>query len=812
MTPSPGIEPDNPHGSEALAPTETISTTILKGRYVLGPELGRGGFGITYLATDAVVGSRRVVVKVLNETRSRDAWSLRKFRGEMEALSRIDHPNVVGVFDYWESEDRRQYLVMQFVPGETLRKTIGREGLPLPAAAEIVKQTGRALAAAHEAGVIHRDIKPENIMIRTTQDGCVQIKLIDFGVAAIRIPDSRSASANVCGTFSYMAPEQFEGKSSPASDIYQMGIVAYEMVTGIVPFRATDPAGVALQQKRGVSVMPRQLRSDLPEAAEQAILKALSLHPAHRFRSAREFGDALAQALDPNMTPAVGNEARSRPESSGRASWRFRASLVAAAVLAAFAAGGYLLSRAKSSAPATVAVLPFENRTGEPELAYLAAGITESLIGDLSRVPTLRVSALGSVRRYEGRQPDARKAGRELGVGRVIEGWVSRREGNLFVDTELVDVGTGARIWGNAYSADLSSISGVFERFSSEVTDQLRLKLSGPLRDRLKRQYSVGSRSYEQYLKARFHLNKRTAADFDLAVQYFEEVLATDPGYAPAQAGLAATYARMATFGPFWSGAVPRDALERARGAAKRALDLDGTLAEAYDAKAMVEVNADYDWEAAGRDYLRSIDLNPNFAETHENYALQLAALGRSGEALREINTAEKLEPGNSHFRAAHGLMLYMGRRYDESLRVYSDIATTPEGAGRVADGIAWDYWMKSMPTEAMKVLDSMPKEFPELRVPFTITAYCRLGQMEQASALHDEYYLHNGRAWWYYLAVAHLNMRRPEDAVRDLESAYRERWWEVIWIGVDPLLDGLRPNPGFKRLLTTMKLATNPL
>ncbi len=454
-----------------------------------------------------------------------------------------------------------------------------------------------------------------------------------------------------------------------------------------------------------------------------------------------------------------------------------------------------------------IAVLPFENRTGDPALSYLSEGVTESLITDLSRIPTLRVSALGSVLKYEGSKVNPRDAGRELGAVRVIGGSVSKRGDNLFIDTELIDVATGARIWGKGYSSDRSSLPAVLESFSSEVTDQLRLKLSEPLRERLKRQYAVGSGSYEIYLKARYHLNKRTAPDFDQAVQYFGEVIASDPTYAPARAGLADTYAWMAVFGPFLSGVEPRYAWERARTSAELALQLDGTLAEAYNTRAMVEVNADFAWEPAMADYLRSIDLNPNLAETHENYAWELAALGRSAEALREISVAERLEPDNSHLRSAHGLILYMGRRYDDSLAMYSNVARTSEGAARVADVMAMNYWKKSMPAEAQTVLGKMPKTPPERFVPITITAYCRVGQMIQARALYDEYYQHGGRRWWYYLAIADLNMHRPEDAIKALEMAYGERWGEVMWIGVDPQFDALRSNPMFQSLLVRLNL-----
>ena len=759
------MEPDDLEMGDSSEPTKTITNTILKGRYRLGWELGRGGFGITYLATDMEVGSRKVVVKVPNERRLRDARNLEKFRREMEALSRIDHPNVVGVIDYWESQYHQQYLVMQFVPGETLSKLIRREALPLRVIAGIAQQIGRALAAAHEAGVIHRDIKPDNIMIRKSPDGGYQVKVIDFGVSAIRSPDALSLSSDICGTYKYMAPEQFDGKSFAASDIYQMGIVAYEMTTGKVPFDATGPAGIARQQRDGIKVMPRQLRPDLPEAAEDAIVKALSLDPSGRFQSARGFGDALCHALGPDLiSTTVAPPRRTLWERLWPAKQRFNVlrAIPVASALMTVAVLGFLSLRPKLPVPDFVAVLPFENRTGDPGLAYLSEGVAESLIVDLSRIPSLRVSALGSVMKYEGRQQDVRAVGRELGASRVIDGSVSMREASLFVDTELIDVATGARIWGNAYSADRSSISQILQRFSSEVTDQLRLKLSGPLRVRLKRQYAVGSHSYEQYLKARYHLNKRTADDFDQALQYFNQVAAADPDYAPARAGLADTYAWMAVFGPFLSGVEPREAWEHARDAARRALQLDGTLAEAYNALAMVEANADYDWPAATADYLRAIELNPNFGETHENYAWELAAQGQSMEAIREVNLAEKLEPDNSHFHSAHGLVLYMGRRYDESLKVYSEIARTPEGAARVAEVMAMNYWMKSMPARGAKVTEIGCRR--RLRNGWSHSPSPPIAgwvDWSRQDALHDQYYLHGGRSWWYYLAIAHLNMQQ---------------------------------------------------
>jgi eukaryotic-like serine/threonine-protein kinase len=306
-----GVGGDRAENRDPLPPTESMAEDVLKGRYLLGPELGRGGFAITYVAADLELASRKVVVKVLNECRSGDSWSLKKFKSEMEALARIDHPNVVGVMDFGYRSNGKPFMVMQYIGGRSLREMIPREGLPLPQVAQIIEQAGRAVSAAHEAGVCHRDLKPENIMLQSGEGG-EQVKVIDFGLATVRKSPDDSQSNSSVGTYAYMAPEQFEGRSSTASDIYQLGVLAYELVTGNVPFRASSPGGIVLQQIEGLKVPPKNLRPELPDIAQEAILKALSPDPRDRYERARDFGDARAAALvSADLEPGAWMKARS---------------------------------------------------------------------------------------------------------------------------------------------------------------------------------------------------------------------------------------------------------------------------------------------------------------------------------------------------------------------------------------------------------------------------------------------------------------------------------------------------------------------
>ena len=789
--------------------TQKLVQNSLKGRYVLVRELGRGGFGTTYLATDTELADRNVVVKVLFRQRANDAWSLKKFKGEMEALARIDHPGVVSVVDYGHLPDEIPFLVMQYVSGTSLQDLILRGGMPFERMSHIVRQEGRALSAAHNAGVCHLDLKPANIMVQTHAGGEEQVKLIDFGIATVQRLNAPSTSTKIAGTWGYMAPEQFEGKSSPATDIYQFGVVAYELATGAQPFPSSSPAQLLLQKTKPVKVRPKDLRPDLPAAAEDAILKALSPNPRDRFQQASEFGDALAGALQSGsateelivtQTDLIGAQMLSRRR-------LMRRSILATAAASIVAASAFFWFEFQPRPPESIAVLPFENRIGDMEMEYVSHGITESLINDLSRIPTLRVSALGSVHRYDISKADAKTAGRELKVDRLVRGSVSRLGDELRIEAELMDVRSGAQLWGRSYTVKTSSLSDVFERFSTEVTDQLRLKLSGSLKERLARQYAAGSDSYRYYLQGRLHLSKRTPVGFEEAVRSFDQAIAKNAEYAPAHAGLAYTYAQMTMHDSQFGIVSTARTLEIARTAALRALELDGTLAEAYNALAWVQMQADYQWDKAEKTFSRAIALDPNWADAHECYALELAALGRFGEALREIEIAERLEPDSWPLKAAHAMILYCARRYDESLAIIGEIAKDPHG-WIPGDLMAQNYWAKSMAAEALDALLRLPADFtPHIRTPLMATAYAHALENKKSRELLAAYPVRPETAVWYFLAVAHLALGDKAEALNCLERDYKRRSSEILFIAVDPLMDDLRADPRFRALLARMNL-----
>lgn len=796
---------------KAQAATESNAEELLQGRYLLLRELGHGGFGTTYLAVDRQVASRKVVVKVLLERRAGDTWSLNKFREEMEALARIDHPGVVSVVDFGHLPDNRPFLVMQYVSGSPLRELIPRNGMPLGRIASIVQQAGRALTAAHEAGVCHRDVKPANVMVQTRTDGENEIKLIDFGVATLEDVEETAGSTNVAGTWEYMAPEQFQGKSSPASDIYQLGALSYELATGVRPFRSNTPRELLLQKTKEVSVRPTNLRPDLPHAAEKAILKALSPDPKDRYARARDFGDALASALSGAVRADLSEISTRTTSFAARGAgrlvnrWHLAVALGGMALLA-FAAYSLFWKPHQAN---SIAVLPFENRMGDPEMEYLSDGITESLINDLSGIPTLRVIAHGAVMRYAGGKKDPLSAGRELRAERIVRGSVSRRKDELRIEAELMDTRSGLRLWGHTYTTKMSSLSEAQKQFAVQVTDYLRLKLSGPLKERLARQYAVGSEWYHDYLKGRFLLNKRTPSSFAAAARYFEQVIEKqNADYAPAHAGLAYTYALLAMHASVFGNVEPAHMLEQARTAAQKALELDGTLAEAYTSLAYVQMQADYEWADAEKNYKRAIDLDPNSPDAHECYALELAALGRFDESQREAQLAENLDPDAWAPKAAKATILYYARRFDESLAVLDAIGKGTGAQGELGDLRAANYWAKAMPAEALAVVSQLPESFtPHLRTPLLVSAYARAKQDYQAWALMESYKPRPETAIWYYLAIAHMDLGKKEEALRDLELDCARKSAEILFVNVDPMLDGMRSDERFRALIASMKL-----
>lgn len=700
--------------------------TLLDNRYLILRELGRGGFSCVFLASDEKVMSKKVVVKILQDREVRNEWTIQKFKQEIEALSRIDHPSVVGVFDFGELPSGSPYIVMKYVDGVTLRSSITPDGMELKRVARLIKVLGSALASAHQKGILHRDLKPENIMLQTLSDADEQPTMIDFGVAKVKnsLIAPSTVEPRTLGTYLYMSPEQFRGETvTTASDIYSLGVIAYEMITGRRPFNPETVAVLAEMHRVGVKIKPRDLRPALPERAQGLILQALSFAASDRPTDARKFAESLEVAI---KQPEVGNDEKenSRKQESAK-NERFSrklvvggvASLVLIAILAAIVWSKF--SSTSNTVLESVAVLPFNFRQANADADYISGGITDSLIDELSRIPSMKkVIAHASVARYRGQSVDPINVGHELDVQAVLFGEITQQGDLLTVNAELVSTLDKRHIWGATRSFRLTDLLANQIEISRDIVVSLqqRLKDGEPSRTNA---YPRDNTAYLLYLKGRDYWSRR---DVYRAAECFHQAIDRDPGFALAYSGLADAYSLM-------DDRLPDEVMPEAKAAALKALEIDNTLAEAHTSLAFVLFRYEWNWTGAEAAVKRAIELNPNYGTAHQMYALYLLATQRPDEALKEIKRAQELDPVSIGMRKTLGSYFLFTRQYDKALEEYQKMLEIDSKAP-VHGYLGLAYQQKGMFYEAFQETQKMraPKwsaeQMEQLRQAYVTSGY----------------------------------------------------------------------------------------
>ena len=780
-----------------LAPGQTI------GHYQIIRRLGAGGMGDIYLAEDARLG-RKVALKALPTHFTKDPERVTRFQFEAKAASALSHPNIVTIYEIGHI-DELHYIVFEFVDGLTLRQHIARGQLTTIAETlHVAMGVATALLAAHEAGIVHRDIKPENIMLRA--DGVV--KVLDFGLAKLTESKPIVSGATtlfqtqqgvVMGTAPYMSPEQARGLGvDPRTDIWSLGAVLYEMVTGRAPFEgSTTPDVMAAIIAREPAPLVRY-RADVPTDLEWIIKKALRKDRDERYQTARDFladlrhltqrlsfEEELQRSLDPTDSRRLERAVTySDRQSQGRQA---------------------------RSAIESLAILPLAPNYTDQSMEYFSDGVSESMINALSRLPELRVMAWCTVSQYKGRQIDPRQAGRELGVRAVVTGRVMQSSDRIVIKVEMVDVGDGSQLWGDSYTCAPSKILELETEISSEISEKLLLRLTSEEKRQLAKRPTDNVDAYHSYLKGRYCWNKRTDKDVKKAIEYFKTAIDADPAYALAYVGLSDAYLVLGGFGI--ATLAPKDAFPKAREAAMRALEIDDTLAEAHASLAYCLANYDWSWTAAEREFKRALELKPGYATAHHWYGfLYLASMGRLDEAIAELKQALELDPLALPVGSNIGLLLYLARRYDEALAqfrrnldmdrsfVYTNwqIALAYEQLGRYDEAIA--ALQKAIALSGNSVL-------PRVLLART---YALSGRKTEASALLDElielstqYYVSP-----YRIAAVHAALGDKDRAFKWLEHACEGRDGWLIWLGVDPVVDSLRSDKRFSELLDRIGLA----
>ena len=736
--------------------------SALADRYAVERELGRGGMATVYLAEDKKHG-RKVAIKVL---RPGLAVSLgaERFLQEIGIAARLSHPHIVPLIDSGEANGML-YYVQPFIPGGSLRERLDVERqLGIKETLRIAQEVGAGLDYAHRNRFVHRDVKPENVLFA---DG--HALLADFGVAqvySVSGTEGITEAGIAIGTPEYMSPEQASGEPhlSNASDIYSLACVVYEMLAGTPPVRGSGSRATIAKQVTDVPRPLRALRPDAPAHVERTLARALAKDPGERFPTVAEFVAALQREQ-----PSAG-------------------------------AIGSVIGR-------SIAVLPFVNASPDRENEYLSDGITDELINALAKVEGLRVASRTSVFALKGKPQDVRAIGALLGAAWVLEGTLRRAGERLRITAQLSSTEDGQLLWSERYDRTLADVFAIQEEIARTIVDTLRVTSFADFAAPSPKRYTESIAAYGLYLRGRFAWNTRTQEGITEAIRYFEQAIAEDPRYAPAYTGLADSYALQLDYR-----SVPvAEGFALAKQYARKALELDETVAEAHASLAWSLFIYDWDWEAAGQEFRRAVELDPRYATAHQWYAFWFAALGRLEEALVEAHTALELDPASVSIRRTVGWLCYYARRYDQArYHLARAIAMNPTAAEtyRIL-GLVFAYqgdW-----AEAERVL----REGMTLPGAATYTTaalgyvLARTGKRAEAEGLLAN--LEAQRRVDYVSPVAfatlYIGLDDPQHALDWMERALEERRGWLAYLRVNPLLDPLRGEPRFQALIEKMRL-----
>jgi serine/threonine-protein kinase len=737
----------------------------LKGRYSVERQLGEGGMAVVYLAHDAR-HERAVAVKVLRPEIASEIGADRFLR-EIKMAAGLTHNHILPVFDSGEA-DGLLYYVMPNMEGRSLRHRLDQEQqLSLDDALRITREVASALDYAHRQQVMHRDVKPENILLH---EGAALVA--DFGIGkALSGGKSITQSGITVGTPAYMSPEQASGDTTidGRSDLYSLGCVLYEMLTGEPPF--TGPSAQAIIAKRFVSPVPSvRTTRDVPESVDAAVSKALARTPVDRYRTGAEFADALLKLL----------RGASQVMNTGA-------------------------TDTKNTPQKAVAVLPFANMSADPENEYFSDGMTEEIINALSKVPGIHVASRSSSFAFKGkRDVDVRQVGEKLNVTSVLEGSVRKIGNRIRIAAQLVNVDNGYQLWSETYDRQLEDVFAVQDEISRSIVDAMKLKLGGEASPLVLPAKSLDA--YTTYLKARFHFNKFTESALRKALELFQNALLQDPSFARAYAGIADVWCDLADD---W--VAPDDAYPQAKAAAERALQRDPELADAMISIGKVLTWHEWKFAEGTASLERAVALAPNNSEAHWVLGTALPTVGRLGEGVEAVRRSVMLDPLRVEYAGWLARFHLYARNYELALATGKELLEIDEHYGR---GFVWmgstflemgdaeralDWFQRGQALErAVRSYDAM-----------IVRALAALDRHEEAqeimTRLEAESRQHYIRS--EYLAMGHAALGNLDKAFDSLERAYQARSAGMIYLHLDPGYRPLRDDPRYSELVNRIGL-----
>lgn len=829
------------------------------GQYKILSHIGTGGMGEVFLAEDSKL-ERRAAIKFIRPEIAQMPDQLRRFLQEAKTASSLNHPNIITIYEIGEI-DGIQFIATEYIEGKTLRKVMSAGSLTLSDSLNIISQVATAAYAAHKAGIIHRDIKPENIMVRDDK----LVKVLDFGLAKLQnmetafvedpadVPEntvvlggkSRShnltASGFLMGTVAYMSPEQARIETVDSrSDIWSIGVVLYEMLCGKKPF-----LGDSTREKINSILKnePRTLGGNVPSEVDRIVKKALRKDAEKRYQSALSFLQDIndlrkeftneeeslnnpptyerKQSTSPNESKITDAPIYPYPSgeysvnrSSSSAEFVFdkvkthRISTIGmfASLIIAIVIGGYFYTLTSSQPMNSVAVLPFINENGNSEMEFLSDGISESIIDSLSQLSGIKVIAKNSSFQFKGKDLSLDDLAGQLGVKSILRGRIKLSGDNFQVFAELINVSDKKKIWGQQFEGKIKDVLNVGSDISQEIAKQMKIHLSVEEKKQLVSTKRVNPEAYKLLLKGRFYQSKGTDESSKKAIGYYDQAISIDPDYAEAYAALAKSYLFLGGN----SFLDPKEAMPKAKAAAKRALELSENSADVHDTLANLKRD-EWDWSGSEWEYKRAIELNPNLASQQFSYAFFLSTQGRHEEAISFLQKARELDPLRRNIYQDIGIIYYFARRYElakEQYEIALELNANPSG---IFYGLGFTNAAKGNYSEAIdyyrKALRILGGKHTGVKC-YLGFALAKSGKINEAKALLKE--LETGKEYVspVELAMLYAGLEDRDKAISALERGYSEHDSQMQFLGVEPHFDSLRSDSRFVGLIKRVGLS----
>lgn len=746
-----------------MASTATIVPGSQIGPYRIVRMLGSGGMGEVYLGHDSRL-ERDVAIKILTSHPGVCPDTLARFARETRVVAKLDHPNIVTLFEVGDFEGR-PYLVMQYLNGPSLAEFARGRQLSVATVLDLGVQVCAGLQAAHECGVIHRDIKPSNILL----DSRLRARIVDFGIARIATATRLTTEGSLCGTVGYMPPEVVLGEEADTrSDLYSLGVLLYELLTGQLPFPAGSAPSYLYSVVHEQAPPASRYREETPAGLEAVLERLLAKDRELRHSSAAELaGDLQRLAIDPQGPSAP---TRQRP---------------------------------------SVAVLPFEDMSPGRDQEYLCDGLAEELINALTRIEGLRVIARTSAFAFKGIRTDVRQIGQKLGVSSVVEGSVRKAGSRVRICARLVDARDASDLWAETYERELDDIFEIQDEVCKSIVQRLKGTLVAGLEPTVVPRRAARPEAHRLYLHARFAFSQRKEESVRKSLDYYSRAIEKDPKFALAYAGLAEAYEMLGS----WRALPPESAYAAARDAAMTAVELDDNLPEAHAALAWVQMYSDWDWKAAEQGFKRALAINPACAEAHHMYAHWHEATGHLDLAVAEMAMALDLEPVAPALHSCLVQILFHARRYDETVR---ESGVTLELAPGFAGTFGWlgmAHVLSGRESVGVALLrEGLTHRPGDPRLEALLGTACALsGLSEEAQASLSRLNTVLGQRYVdpYFMVWPHAALGDADGAFSWLTRACDERSQWVWVLGVDPLLDRLRSEPRYRDAVLRLGLAT---